>query len=166
MTLDHEVTIVPTTLSKDNAGVVAPAPVIYGASFAIGLAAEFTLPTVPLPRTVAFWFGVVVIALSIPIVVSAVKALARARTAFDARKPTTSIVCDGAFHYSRNPTYLSLTLLYIGLALVLGLSWVLLMVVPAVALTQWGVVLREERYLEAKFGEEYLSYKTKVRRWL
>jgi protein-S-isoprenylcysteine O-methyltransferase Ste14 len=109
---------------------------------------------------------VLIIALSIPIVISAFKALARARTAFDARKPTSALVRDGAFQYSRNPTYLSLTLLHVGLALVLGLPWVLLMVVPAVALTQWGVVLREERYLEAKFGEEYRRYKANVRRWL
>ena len=120
----------------------------------------------PLPRTVTLWLGGVIIALSIPIVISAFRALTRARTAFDARKPTTSLVSDGAFHYSRNPTYLSLTLLYVGLALVLGSPWVLLMVVPAVALTQWGVVLREERYLEAKFGEEYRRYKTNVRQWL
>jgi protein-S-isoprenylcysteine O-methyltransferase Ste14 len=157
---------VPANLPKDNAGVVAPAPVLYGAAFAIGVAAEFMLPTVPLPRTVALWFGVVIIALSIPIVVSAFKALVRARTAFDARKPTSTIVTDGAFQYSRNPTYLSLTLLHVGLALVLGSPWILVMVVPAIALTQWGVVLREERYLEAKFGEEYRRYKTKVRRWL
>ena len=156
----------PASSPKENAGVVAPAPVIYGAALALGLAAEFTLPTVPLPRTVTLWLGGVIIALSIPIVISAFRALTRARTAFDARKPTTSLVSDGAFHYSRNPTYLSLTLLYVGLALVLGSPWVLLMVVPAVALTQWGVVLREERYLEAKFGQEYLRYKAAVRRWL
>lgn len=156
----------PTSSPKDNAGVVAPAPVIYGAAFALGLAAEFTLPTVPLPRTVVLWLGVVIVVLSIPIVVSAFKALARARTAFDVRRPTSTIVSDGAFQYSRNPTYLSLTLLYVGLALVLGSPWVLFMVVPAVALTQWGVVLREERYLEAKFGEEYRRYKAKVRQWL
>lgn len=156
----------PASSPKENAGVVAPAPVIYGAALALGLAAEFTLPTVPLPRTVTLWLGGVIIALSIPIVISAFRALTRARTAFDARKPTTTLVSDGAFHYSRNPTYLSLTLLYVGLALVLGSPWVLLMVVPAVALTQWGVVLREERYLEAKFGEEYRRYKTNVRQWL
>ena len=156
----------PTSPPQDNAGVVAPAPVIYGAAFALGLAAEFTLPTVPLPRTVVLWLGVVIVLLSIPIVVSAFRALARARTAFDARKPTTTIVSDGAFQYSRNPTYLSLPLLYVGLSLVLGLPWVLFMVGPAVALTQWGVVLREERYLEAKFGEEYRRYKAKVRQWL
>ena len=104
--------------------------------------------------------------LSIPIVVSAFKALARARTAFDARKPTGTIVSDGAFHYSRNPTYLSLTLLYVGLSLLVGSPWVLFMAVPAVALTQWGVIMREERYLEAKFGEEYLRYKAKVRQWI
>ena len=156
----------PASSPKENAGVVAPAPVIYGAALALGLAAEFTLPTVPLPRTVTLWLGCVIIALSIPIVISAFRALARARTAFDARKPTTTLVSGGAFHYSRNPTYMSLTLLYVGLALVLGSPWVLLMVVPAVALTQWGVVLREERYLEAKFGEEYRRYKTNVRQWL
>lgn len=149
-----------------HAGVVAPAPVMYAAAMALGLAAEFTLPTVPMPRTVTLWLGGAVIVLSIPIVVSAIMALARARTAFDARKPATALVSDGAFHYSRNPTYLALTLLYVGIALVLGSPWVLLMGVPAVALTQWGVVLREERYLEAKFGEEYRRYKTNVRQWL
>ena len=156
----------PASSPKDNAGVVAPVPVIYGAALVLGLAAEFTLPTVHLPRTLTLWLGGVAIALSIPIVISAFRALTRARTAFDARKPTTTLVSDGAFHYSRNPTYLSLTLLYVGLALVLGSPWVLLMVVPAVALTQWGVVLREERYLEAKFGEEYRRYKANVRQWL
>ncbi len=151
---------------SDNAGVVAPAPVIYGAAIAVGLSAEFALPLAPLPRPVGFWLGVAIIAASISIVVSAFRALARARTAFDARKPTISIVTDGAFRYSRNPTYLSLTLLHVGVALVLGSLWVLLMVVPAVAAIHWGVVLREERYLEAKFGEEYRSYARKVRRWV
>ncbi len=77
-----------------------------------------------------------------------------------------TVVTDGAFRYSRNPTYLSLTLLYVGVALVLNSLWVLMMVVPAVAVTHWGVVLREERYLESKFGEEYRRYTQRVRRWI
>ena len=155
-----------TNSLSDNAGVVAPAPIIYGMAIAVGLAAEFALPTALLSRLVGLWLGAVTIAISIPIVVSAFRSLARAHTAFDARKPTTGIVTDGAFRYSRNPTYLSLTLLHVGVALVLSSLWVLLMVVPAVAAIHWGVVLREERYLEAKFGEEYRSYATKVRRWV
>lgn len=151
---------------SDNAGVVAPAPVIYGAAVAVGLAAEFALPIAFLPRAVGLWLGALTIAVSIPIAVFAFRALARARTAFDARKPSTRIVTGGAFRYSRNPTYFSLTLLHVGVALVLGSLWVLLMVIPAVAAVHWGVVLREERYLDAKFGEEYRSYATKVRRWV
>ena len=151
---------------SDHAGVLAPAPVIYGAALLIGLLADFAVPIAHPPRIASLWLGVVVIAISIAIVVSAVKALARGQTAFDARKPTTTIVTDGAFRYSRNPTYLSLTLLQVGVALVLGSSWILLMVAPAVLVTRWGVVLREERYLEAKFGEEYRRYKTSARRWL
>ena len=156
----------PSSSPTDHAGVLTPAPVMYGAALLIGLAAEFALPIAHLPRTTSLWLGVATIAISIAIVVSAVKALARGQTAFDARKPTNTIVTDGAFRYSRNPTYLSLTLLYIGVALVLRSSWVLLMVLPAVLVTHWGVVLQEERYLEAKFGEEYRRYKASVRRWV
>ena len=154
------------SLNTDNARVIAPAPVLYAVAFLVGLAVEFALPTSPLQRVVELWLGAVIILVSIPIVISAVRALARGRTAFDARKPTTSIVTDGAFRYSRNPTYLSLTLLYVGLAFVVGSLWVLLLVVPAVAVTHWGVVMREERYLESKFGEEYRRYAQTVRRWI
>jgi protein-S-isoprenylcysteine O-methyltransferase Ste14 len=164
---NREAAIVSANSRKDHARVVAPAPVIYGAAFALGLAAEFTLPNLLLPRTGgALWLGAFIIALSVLLVLSAVRALDRAGTAFDARKPTSTIVSDGAFRYSRNPTYLSLTLLQVGLALVLGSPWVMMMVAPAVVLTQWGVVRREERYLEAKFGDQYRRYKTSVRRWL
>ena len=151
---------------SDNAGVVAPAPVIYAAAIAVGLAAEFAFPIPLLPRPFGLWLGALIIVIAVPVVISAFRALARGRTAFDARKPTNSIVTDGAFRYSRNPTYLSLTLLHVGLALILGSLWVLLMVVPAVAVIHWGVVRREERYLTAKFGEEYRSYATRVRPWV
>lgn len=150
----------------DTAGVLVPAPIIYGSAIFIGLAVEFAVPIPLLPRTASLWLGVVVIVVAIAVVVSAVKALARGKTAFDARKPTSTIVTDGAFRHSRNPTYLSLTLLHVGLACVLHSSWVLLMVIPAVLVTHWGVVLREERYLDAKFGEDYRRYKASVRRWV
>ena len=156
----------PTSPSKDNAGVIAPAPVLYGVAFAVGLAAEQIAPTQLLPFPVSAWLGSAFIAIAIAIVVSAFKALSQAHTAFDARKSTTKIVTTGAFRISRNPTYLSLTLLLIGIAFAISSLWVLASVIPAVAATHWGVILREERYLKAKFGEGYGSYASRVRRWL
>lgn len=156
----------PTTPPTDNAGVIAPAPALYGAAFAIGLAAEQIAPTQLLPFSVGVWLSAAFIAIAIALVVSAFKALSQARTAFDARKSTTTIVTAGAFRLSRNPTYLSLTLLLIGIAFATSSLWVLASVIPAVAATQWGVILREERYLKAKFGEAYTSYASRVHRWL
>ena len=156
----------PTTPSKDNAGVIAPAPVLYGIAFAVGFAAEKIAPTQLLPFPVSAWLGFSFILVAIAIVASAFKALAQAHTAFDARKSTTKVVTTGAFRFSRNPTYLSLTLLLIGIAFAISSLWVLASVIPAVVATQWGVILREERYLKEKFGEGYSSYASKVRRWL
>lgn len=156
----------PTSLSEDNAGVIAPAPVLYGTAFAVALAMEKLSPTQLLSFPVSAWLGLTFIAVAIVMAVSAFKALAQAHTAFDARKSTTQIVTTGVFRFSRNPTYLSLTLLLIGIAFAISSLWVLVSVVPAVVATQWGVVLREERYLKAKFGEDYRSYASKVRRWL
>ena len=156
----------PTTLFNDNAGVVAPAPFLYGIAFAVGFAAEKIAPTQMLPFPASAWLGFSFIAVAIAIVVSAFKALAQAHTAFDARKSTTKIVTTGVFGLSRNPTYLSLTLLLTGIAFAISSLWVLVSIIPAVLATQWGVILREERYLTEKFGEGYSSYASKVRRWL
>ena len=154
------------TSTTDSAGVVAPAPILYGFALVVGLVIEYAWPTVVPMKVVSLWLGSLMIAMSIPIVISAVLALRRGRTAFDARRPTTTIVSDGAFQYSRNPTYLSLTLLYFGASLLIDSLWVLVMLVPAVALIQWGVIFREERYLEQEFGEEYRNYARRVRRWI
>ena len=161
--LNHDMTTNPST---DNANVIAPAPVLYGSAFVAGLAVEYVAPTHLLPFPISAWLAAAFIAIAVAIVVSAFQALAQANTAFDARKATTKIVTTGAFRISRNPTYLSLALLLIGIAFAMSSLWVLASVIPAVAATQWGVILREERYLKAKFGEEYSSYASRVRRWL
>ena len=70
------------------------------------------------------------------------------------------------FRFSRNPLYLSLTLLFTGLSLVMNSLWGLVVLVPVLVVMHVGVIRREERYLEAKFGESYRQYCSEVRRWL
>jgi len=90
----------------------------------------------------------------------------QANTAINPAQPTTAIVSDGVFGLSRNPLYLSLTLLYIAISLLLGAFWALLLLLPLLVIVQIGVIEREEKYLERKFGDEYLLYKAQVRRWI
>lgn len=81
-------------------------------------------------------------------------------------KPTMTIIQSGPYRYSRNPLYLSLTLVYCGLALLINTWWAVIFL-PAVLLSMhFLVVLREERYLENKFGESYRAYCGRVRRYL
>jgi protein-S-isoprenylcysteine O-methyltransferase Ste14 len=127
--------------------------------------AERLAPTSLLPSPASTWLASGLLAASVVILVSAFKALAQAHTAFDAHKPTIRLVTTGAFRFSRNPIYLSLTLLHAGVAFATDASSVLLVAVPAVALTEWSVILREARYLDSKFGAAYRSYALKVRRW-
>ena len=81
-------------------------------------------------------------------------------------KSTLSIVTDGPFRFSRNPLYVAASLLYLGLALIFNSDWPLALFVPMLTVLDWGVIQREEGYLEAKFGDVYLAYKARVRRWL
>ena len=151
---------------KDNPGVIAFPPMIYGSALFIGLAIHYFVPIQILGGKLSIWLGVLLISVAGPVILSAVHTIHRAQTAFDLRKPTTSIVTEGAFRLSRNPAYLALTLLYLGIASLINSIWVLLMVVPTVIVMHRGVIKREERYLEKKFGEEYLRYKEQVRRWI
>ena len=150
----------------DNAGVIALPPLIYGVAFVLGSLIHFMFPISFLPTNLARWLGVPLMLAAGLIVASAFRALGRARTAFDIRKPTTTIVADGPFRYSRNPMYISLTLLYMGLAVLINSLWILLLLLPVLIVIQNGVVKRKEQYLERKFGETYLHYKAQVRRWI
>ena len=79
--------------------------------------------------------------------------------------PTTALVTSGLFTHARNPAYQGGSLALLGLALMLGSDWIVLLMVPALLLLHYGVVLREERYLEQKFGEAYRRYKEAVPRY-
>jgi protein-S-isoprenylcysteine O-methyltransferase Ste14 len=89
----------------------------------------------------------------------------RAATPFDVRKAASSLITDGPYRFSRNPTYVSLTLL-LGIGILINSGWVLMLVIPVFLVMDLWVVRREERHREAKFGEQYLRYKRTVRRWL
>ncbi len=149
-----------------GAHIVAPPPVIYLISLAIGLLVHWLYPVQVLPTPFAIGIGLLLIAAAGPIVISALRAFSRAKTTFGFRKPASAIVTNGPYRFSRNPSYVSLTLLFGGIALMVNSLWMLLMVVPAVTVIHFGVIKREERYLEAKFGDEYREYKTAVRRWV
>ncbi len=151
---------------NDNAGVIAIPPLLYGGALVVTLVAHHFYPIRYMPDVLSAWLGALLIALSVPLVLSVVARMRRARTAIDVRKPTTAIVTQGAFRFSRNPAYLSLTLLYVGISSLVNSAWILAGILPVLFLMQRGVIEREERYLEKKFGEQYLVYKKRVRRWI
>ena len=81
-------------------------------------------------------------------------------------KPTISIITGGPYRFTRNPLYVGLQSLLVGLSLLVGTWWGVIFLVPVFLVLHYGVVLREEAYLERKFGQAYLTYKSTVRRWL
>jgi protein-S-isoprenylcysteine O-methyltransferase Ste14 len=156
------------TNEKDTAGVVAPPPAIYFGGLLVGTILNYFFPAAIwfLPRLAGIVAGIVFVSVAGFIIVAAFRAFSAAKTNVEPWKPTTAIVSSGVFRFSRNPIYLAMTLLYLGAALLLDSLWVLLLIAPVLFLINFGVILREEKYLERKFGDEYLDYKKRVRRWL
>ena len=154
------------TDERDNAGVVAPPPLIYSGPLLLGLLLNRKVGVPFLPRGVARIFGWPLLGGGVLLMGWFFRTMRRADTPIDPREPVSRLVTTGPFQYTRNPAYLALTMTYAGLAsLANAFSCVLLL--PAVLLVmQRGVIEREESYLEERFGEEYLRYKARVRRWI
>ncbi len=151
---------------KDLAGVIAPPPLIYLAFLLLGLGLDYVWPVALVPAGVQYPVGALLIALGLALFGAAVRLFVKADTSVQTRKPTTAIITDGPFRFSRNPIYLAMSLSYAGIAIAADNLWILGALVPALAVIRCGVISREERYLERKFAEEYLRYKASVRRWL
>jgi len=148
-----------------NLGLIRP-PWVYLTSITLGALLQLLVPLPFVPRTPNAALGVPLIALAIALLLSSVAKFRAAGTPVPARKPTTAIVRTGPFRYSRNPIYLAFSLFQFGIAIWLNSLWLLATLGVAVALMDFVVIRKEERYLERRFGAEYLDYKASVRRWL
>lgn len=103
---------------------------------------------------------------SVALAAAAIFALRRVRTPVEPWKPTRRIVSSGAYAISRNPIYVAFLGLQLAYAWGRANAWGVLLLPLSIALLQWGVIAREERYLARRFGDEYQHYKQRVRRWL
>jgi protein-S-isoprenylcysteine O-methyltransferase Ste14 len=156
------------SVSDDNAGVIAPPPLLYGTALAAGLALDFLVLRVPtgLPAALRFGFAAVCVLAALVLIVGALTGFRRAGTPAEPWHPSTAIVTDGVYGYTRNPMYVAMALFYGAIAVAADGLITLLVLIPLLIVVHYGVILREERYLERKFGDEYRRYKLAVRRWI
>jgi protein-S-isoprenylcysteine O-methyltransferase Ste14 len=152
-------------MTQDNFGVIAPPPLIYAGGLLLGLLLKKAFPIKLLPRGVSLRLGGLFILLGVLLARSGFQTLRNASTEVNPTKPTTTLVVSGPYQVTRNPLYLSLTLFYAGISLLANAFAALLLLPIVLFIINRGVIDREERYLEQKFGDEYLRYKMRVPRW-
>ena len=155
-----------TPAERDTPAVIAPPPLIYLAGLGIGFILEGFLPSASVPPAVTWPVGGVLAMAGLALARSFFRALHAADTPVSPYSPSTALVTTGPFRLSRNPGYLGMALGYAGIAILSGALWALVPLVPTMFLIDRGVIRREERHLERKFGDQYLRYRARTRRWL
>ena len=154
--------------AADVAGVIALPPLIF---FRFLVAATVLEAIVPLRFLAAHMLarclaGAALAAGGFAMIGMGTRRFVAAGTNIAPYLPTTALVVDGIYGWTRNPLYLGTTLVYLGLSVAAGSLWAILLVLPLLWVINVGVVAREERYLERKFGDAYRAYKARVRRWV
>jgi protein-S-isoprenylcysteine O-methyltransferase Ste14 len=151
------------------AGVMTRPPFLYLGCLILGLVLDHVLPLpVALPETalVRWTASGGLILLGVAIMGAGVSNFSRAATPVPSNKPVRALVTSGIHGWSRNPIYVGMFLLYAGIGLAARSPWVLILTLPLAIALRYGVVAREEAYLERRFGDAYRDYKARVRRWL
>ncbi len=155
--------------AKDIPGVIAPPPLIATFAVVFGLLLDRLVPAYVLATVLGLWERVTIGALIAiaggALAVAAERRFKAAGTNVPPWKPALHLASGGVYEHVRNPMYVGLMLVVGGIGIALASDWTLVMLVPTAMLLHRGVVLREERYLEAKFGEDYRQYKARVARW-
>jgi protein-S-isoprenylcysteine O-methyltransferase Ste14 len=152
--------------TADNPGVRFPPPIVYVAAIAGGAVLQKVQPLAiggGAMRIVIAW---ACIALWAAIMLASFYSFWSRRTSIVPVRPASALVEAGPYRFTRNPMYVSLVLLSLGVGLWLNTWWVILLLVPAVVVTDRFVIAREEAYLRRRFGSAYEAYTRRVRRWL
>ena len=152
--------------TNDNPDVIAPPPIIFLGFLLLGYILNRFYPIPMLTRELSTIISAIFFAYAALTAGLAFYHMIKAGTNIDVRKPATTIVTTSVYSYTRNPMYLSMVILLVGFALLFNALWIALVIPFFVFVIQKGVIEREEKYLENKFGDEYLRYKHRVRRWI
>lgn len=152
--------------NQDNAGVIAPPPLMFAAPLALGILLNKLRPMAWLPQRWAKFVGLPLVVTAILFNAWFIRTMRRNRIPIDPRKSVPRVITSGPFGISRNPSYTAFAILYTGISALANSLWSILLLPLTLFAVQRGVIEREEGYLERKFGAEYTQYKSRVRRWL
>ncbi|MCI0467797.1 MAG: isoprenylcysteine carboxylmethyltransferase family protein [Beijerinckiaceae bacterium] len=152
--------------AADRPKVLASPALIFAAVLIAGFILDWLWPMEFLPQGWSLVIGFFLVFIAINIKTYAVREMVKLSTNLSVRKPTNAIATEWPFSVSRNPIYAGIILLNIGVACFVNALPILLLTPVLVLALQKGVIEPEERYLEQKFGDKYLRYKAKVRRWI
>ena len=155
----------PESEFPDHAGVAFHPPLLLGVLILAGFLARWITPLTFLPDRLSSLIGPVVTVLALGLFVWAVGTMRRENASIPTGEPSDVLVTTGPFGFSRNPIYLSMLLLQLGICLWTNSIWFLALANVFILSMGWGVISHEEAYMERKFGAEYLSYKDRVERW-
>jgi protein-S-isoprenylcysteine O-methyltransferase Ste14 len=153
--------------TTDTANVIFRPPIAWAVAVLAGLALNWLMPLPFVPAAVPTgWLGAIVFAFALALFAWSIATITQAGSNVPTNLPTTTMVDTGPYRFTRNPIYLGMVLGFIGLAIALNSLWLLLTLVPFAVVIRYGVIAREEAYLERKFGDVYRRYRARVRRWL
>ena len=153
--------------ATDNSDAVVRPPIAWALAFLVGVGLDWLYPSPFVPTSVSTaWVGGAIFALGFALAIWAIVTIRMAGTRVETNKPMTTIVSSGPYRFTRNPIYIGMFLGQSGLAVGYNSLWLLATLVPFYFAIRYGVVMREEAYLERKFSKVYLDYKSRVRRWL
>lgn len=153
---------------NDHPGVYAPPPIIYALVFIAGI---FLQKLFPLNN--GFFFsatakiaGIIFIIIALLFLVNSLGRFIKSKNTLVTIRPAASLQTTGIYSITRNPMYIGLICVYIALSFLTGNWWNFMLLPLLITIVQTYIIYREEKYLERAFGDAYISYKNRVRRWL
>lgn len=151
---------------KKGAAVKFPPPLVFLIGMIAAYAVHYFYPITVGRNSLILPIGIVILTFSVCILIYSLVLFIKAKTHIEPWKPTNTIISSGLFAYSRNPIYLAFCILTIGIGTMLNSFWVILSCIPSAVVIFYIAIKKEEAYLGEKFGDEYIQYRQKVRRWL
>jgi protein-S-isoprenylcysteine O-methyltransferase Ste14 len=151
---------------EDSAHVKIPPPLLLLSILIIGGFIQWMYPVSIVSESLRWPIGIILIVAGIGTILYSAWLFRKAQTRIEPWKTTSHIIKTNIYSLSRNPIYFAFLIIGLGVAFMANSLWIVLSLIPLIFLLNTLVIQKEERYLEKKFGQEYLEYKAQVRRWI